>query len=243
MPDAPLTPDKRTLANPEDFIANPPAPYVELGLASNFSFLRGASDAVDLVIEAHRLGYDMLGIADRNTFAGVVRLHTEAHKAKLRPIIGCRLDLTDAPSLYAYPKSRAGYGDLCRLLSAGKMADADGKWQAKGACDLTLAMVARELDAETILIAIPPRDLDSFAAALPPMLAALPQLSHIAAACLYHGDDRARINRLALLAAQHGRKLVATNDVHYHEAARRPLQDVMTCIREKVSDCRGRRAA
>ena len=237
MPDAPLTPDKRTLANPEDFAPNPPAPYVELGLTTNFSFLRGASDAIDFVTEAHAMGYDAIGIADRDSFAGVVRLHTEARKAKMTPVIGCRLDLADAVSLYAYPRTRRGYGDVCRLLSAGKTADADGNWQAKGECHMTLAMAARELPGaqHLALIAIPPDDPDGFEGELARLTAALPALGHVAAAYRYRGDDRARINRLDAMARAHGLALLATNDVHYHTPARRALQDIMTCIREKVT--------
>ena len=68
---------------------------------SNFSFLRGASDPVDLVLTAHLLGYDAIGIADRNTMAGTVRGHGEAATVGLRGVIGCRLALLDAPSLLA----------------------------------------------------------------------------------------------------------------------------------------------
>ena len=64
---------------------------------------------------------DAIGIADRNTLAGVVRMHSACNGAGLKPLIGCRLDLTDAPSLLAYPVDREGYGRLSRLLSLGKM--------------------------------------------------------------------------------------------------------------------------
>ncbi|MHB9879963.1 error-prone DNA polymerase [Pacificimonas sp. ICDLI1SI03] len=234
MPDAPTTPDKRTLSASDTFVPNPRGQFVELGLTTSFSFLRGASDPIDLVTTAYALGYDALGIADRNSMAGVVRLHSEAKTAKMTPVIGCRLDLMDAPSLYAYPRSRAAYGDLCHLLSAGKMTDADGGWQAKGACHVRLADVARGLTRDIFLIAIPGEDLDAFAADLP-RLSALPMLGHVAAAFRYRDDDRARIGRLAGLAQTHGLQLLATNDVHYHCPSRRPLQDVMTCIREKVT--------
>src|SRR6478735_11181181 len=79
----------------------PPAPFVELGVATPFSFLRGASDAIELVMTAHAMGFDAIGIADRNTLSGVVRMHSAAKGAMMRPLIGCRLDLTDAPSLLA----------------------------------------------------------------------------------------------------------------------------------------------
>src|SRR5438477_1051459 len=84
-------------------------PYVELGVTSPFSFLRGASDAIELVLAALPLGYDAIGIADRNTLAGVVRMRSACMSAGLRPLIGCRIDLIDAPSLLAYPVDREGY--------------------------------------------------------------------------------------------------------------------------------------
>jgi error-prone DNA polymerase len=52
------------------------APFVELGVATPFSFLRGASDAIELTLTALTLGYDSIGVADRNTLAGVVRMHS-----------------------------------------------------------------------------------------------------------------------------------------------------------------------
>ena len=64
------------------------ASFVELGVTSNFTFLRGASDAFDLAGTAHMLGYDAIGIADANSMAGVVRIHMEAEALGLRPIIG-----------------------------------------------------------------------------------------------------------------------------------------------------------
>ena len=70
-----------------------PSPFVELGVSSPFSFLRGASDAVELVREALPFGYDAIGIADRNTLAGVVRMHSACDAVGLKPLIGCRLDL------------------------------------------------------------------------------------------------------------------------------------------------------
>src|SRR4051794_18715113 len=72
---------------------NLPAPFVELGVTTPFSFLRGASDADELAMHAYDLGFDAIGVADRNTLAGVVRLHSAAKGAKMRPLIGCRLDL------------------------------------------------------------------------------------------------------------------------------------------------------
>src|SRR5205814_2563592 len=181
----------------------PPPPverslYVELGVTSPFSFLRGASDAIDLVLRALELGMDCLGIADRNTLAGVVRMHSACKEAGLKPLIGCRLDLTEAcpersrracpeqsrrtPSLLAYPIDRDGYGRLSRLLSLGKMR------AEKGECDLALADVAAHREG-IAFIAWPPEDLDAFEAELPRVRDAIPSLRHVAACWLYRGND------------------------------------------------------
>src|SRR4051795_6819687 len=205
-----------------------PSPYVELGVSSPFSFLRGASDAIELVMTALPLGYDAIGIADRNTLAGVVRMHSACKEAGLKPLIGCRLDLTDAPSLVAYPIDRDGYGRLSRLLSLGKMR------AEKGECELTLQDVADHADG-IALIAWPTDDLDAFEGELPRLRDALTSLRHVAASWLYRGNDAARIERLDRIAKKHGCTILATNDVHYHAPERRPLQDVVTCIREKVT--------
>jgi error-prone DNA polymerase len=161
MPDASSTPDRRRV-EPDPGLRHPPprAPFVELGVASCFSFLRGASDAVDLVLAAHAHGYDAIGIADANSMAGVVRIHTEAAALRLKPLIGCRIETVEGLSFLAYPVDRAGYGRLCRLISSGRMARLDGSWQDKGACDISLAMLA-EHAAGVQLIVLPPRDLDA----------------------------------------------------------------------------------
>jgi error-prone DNA polymerase len=166
MPDAPLTPDKRTLDVDPDRIAAPPrAAFVELGVASCFSFLRGASDAVDLVLAAHAKGYDALGIADVNSMAGVVRLHTEARTLKLRPLIGCRIETVEGLAFLAYPETRAAYGRLCRLISMGRMQTLSGGWQDKGVCDIDLAMLAthcaKEGEGGVQLILLPPDNLEA----------------------------------------------------------------------------------
>jgi error-prone DNA polymerase len=168
MPENDLQIPKRTIElDPASIEAPPRSPFVELGLVSCFSFLRGASDAVDLVLQARALGYDAIGIADANTMAGVVRIHTEAKTLKLKPLIGCRIETVQGLAFLAYPRNRAGYGQLCRLISAGRMRTLDGEWQAKGACDISLAMLAGHAG-DVQLILLPPRDLDQrFAVTVP----------------------------------------------------------------------------
>jgi len=245
MPEAPLTPDRRRVTVDPDSV-EPPArsSFVELGLVSCFSFLRGASDAVSLVETAYELGYDAIGIADVNSMAGVVRIHAEARALKLRPVIGCRIETVEGLTFLAYPQDRAAYGRLCALISAGRMGTLDGEWQDKGVCEISLAMLAARGEG-VHLVLVPPRDLEErFTIAvesnvvalggegaqapallertgtldklLPDLAAHLPGLGHIAACYLHVGDDVARIAQLDALARGAGLSLLATNDVLYH---------------------------
>src|SRR6476661_4647316 len=183
-----------------------PSPYVELGVTSPFSFLRGASDAIELATSAICHGYDAIGIADRNSLAGIVRMHSACTTVGIRPLIGCRLDLVDAPSLLAYPVDREGYGRLSRLLSLGKMR-AD-----KGRCELSLPEVAMHQEG-IAFIGWPPPDLDAFERELPRLCDALTSFRHVAASWLYQRGDAARIEQLDRLARKHGCTILATNDV------------------------------
>ncbi|MBM3518504.1 MAG: error-prone DNA polymerase, partial [Alphaproteobacteria bacterium] len=200
--------------------------YAELQVTSNFSFLRGASHAEELVEAAAALGHAALALTDRNTLAGVVRGHLAAKRAGLQFIVGARLDLGDAPSLLCLPHDRAAYGQLARLLTLGQ------RRAPKGQCHLSLTDVAAHRAAHSLIVVPPDRPDSAFAAALAALRRTLPGPLYLAAQHLYRGDDAARIAHLAALAERAATPLVATNDVHAHGPERRPLQDVLTCIRE-----------
>src|SRR6185503_11621080 len=121
--------------------------YAELQCATNFSFLRGASHAEELVSQAKHLGMSALAITDRNSLAGVVRAHAAAKDMNLKMIVGARLEL-DRASLLAYPINRKGYGKLCRLLSLGQ------RRAEKGQCILTLEDIYAH--AEDLIFALLP---------------------------------------------------------------------------------------
>ena len=205
--------------------------YAELQVTTNFSFLRGGSHAEELIIRAQHLGLAAIAITDRNTLAGVVRAHAAGKDLGFKVIVGARLDLAQAGlSLLAYPRNRSAYGRLCRLLTLGQ------RRAEKGRCHLDLADVADHQDG-MIFAAVPPEGMPGrrFEDALQAMRASISQPLYLAAAMLRRGADRARLNALAALAGSHRTPLIATNDVLYHHPGRRPLQDVLTCIREKCT--------
>src|SRR3954454_316695 len=77
--------------------------YAELQVTTHYSFLRGASSPEELFASAALLGIEAMAVVDRNSLAGLVRAHEAAKATGTRLIVGCRLDLTDGPSLLIYP--------------------------------------------------------------------------------------------------------------------------------------------
>lgn len=221
-----------------------PSPaYAELAVTTNFSFLRGASDPEELVSAAKQLGLKGLGIADRNSVAGVVRAHVAVRElndnANFKVAVGARLVFSDAtPDILAYPRDRAAWGRLTRLLSLGK------RRAEKGGCILKLPDLLDFIEGLNLVV-VPPSQIRSER-----LHALLDQLKRagaarsvwLAAAMLHRGDDARRLARLGNIAEGTGVPLIAINDVLYHVAERRELQDVVTCIREHLTlETAGRR--
>jgi error-prone DNA polymerase len=221
--------------------------YAEIGITTNFSFLRGGSHPQDYVHEASRLRLPVIGIADHNTLAGIVRAYSELdnpeveHKPKL--LFGARIVFTcGTPDILVYPRDRAAYGRLCQLLTLGKRGDENDKVE-KGECHLRLDDLLDFVEGQLLVVMLPHRFEEAGAQKL---LQRLQQSRAdgvwLGASLSYRGDDRRRLARLDRLAAAAKVPLLATNEVLYHHPVRRPLQDVLTCIREKTTiDVIGRR--
>src|ERR1700746_1012027 len=129
--------------------------YVELAVTTAFSFLRGASHPQELVAHADALGLAAIGIADRNSFAGVVRAYDEAKKRPgIKLLVGTRLVTIDGFEAIAYPTDRIAYGRLCRLLSPGNLK------APKGECHLGFDDILNVV-AGQMLIALPPDEISS----------------------------------------------------------------------------------
>jgi error-prone DNA polymerase len=207
--------------------------YLEFATASNFSFLRGASHPEELMVQAQSIGLAGLGLCDRNSVAGVVRAHLAKREQNLalKYHPGARLVFADGtPDILVYPRDRAGWGRLTRLLTVGNLR------AEKGDCILHLDdLLAHIFGLELVVMGGDARLLSTLRSAAPDRV-------RFAASMPYRGRDPARLARLKELAREADVPLIAVNDVLYHHPDRRPLADVLTCIREKVTiDCAGRR--
>ncbi|OIR14468.1 error-prone DNA polymerase [mine drainage metagenome] len=199
--------------------------YAELHCLSNFTFLRGASHAEELVERAHELGYTALAITDECSLAGVVRAHMAAKKCGLKLIVGSEIRFADGPSIVLLATNRTGYGNLSELITLGRRS------AIKGSYSLALSDIRNGLPGCLALLL--PDPLPTLEQAQQ-VAAAFPDSSWLAVELFRAADDAERLSRLTKLGAAAGLPPVATGDVHMHVASRRALQDTLTAIRVGV---------
>ncbi|MGW8278591.1 error-prone DNA polymerase [Sphingomonas aurantiaca] len=235
--------------------------FAELVAATNFSFLDGASDAGAMVGRAVELGLGGIGIADRNTVAGVVRAHQALKKARdgllgmamppidFRLVVGARLVFADGtPDIIAYPATRLGWGRLTRLLTVGN------RRAEKGGCILGLGdLIAHHADMMLVVMsessargATPVSPLPEGDALperrerdLPTVLRAVKRLGAdsvwLGVTMPRGGRDRRRLVQFGRIADAAGVPVLATTDALYAYPDDRDLHDVVTCIRERTT--------
>jgi error-prone DNA polymerase len=208
--------------------------FAELHCLTNFSFQRGASHPEELVVRAAELGYAALAITDECSLAGVVRAHQEARRLglALKLIVGTEIRLADGPQLVLLATDRAAYGRLARLISRGRRAADKGSYR--------LARSDLEDGLPGCLALLVPPDGG------PPAQAALvaearwvaerfPGAAWLAVELACGPDDAARLAALLAVAAASGLPAVAASGALMHDAARRPLADVLTATRLRLT--------
>ncbi|WP_066260493.1 error-prone DNA polymerase [Hydrogenophaga flava] len=207
--------------------------YAELLCCSNFSFLRGASHAEELVLRAQAMGYTALAVTDECSMAGIARAHVAAKKHGLPLIVGSqfRVQADGGPSgdftLLLLATNLNGYGNLCELITRLRRS-AD-----KGTYRLRLGDVNPETLADCLAITVPPRGAtqEQCNATAQWLLGAFLGRCWLGVTQLGRLDDAIHLHRLREAGALTAVPLVAVGDVHMHVRSRKPLQDVLTAIR------------
>ncbi|MQB33843.1 error-prone DNA polymerase [Rhizobium rhizogenes] len=210
-------------------------PFFEIGARSNFSFLEGASHPEEMVLGAKIAGLAGLGLADRNSVAGVVKAHVIAKQHGYRFQPGARLIFSDGtPDILAFPQNRQGWAHLCRLLSAGNLRG------EKGVCilnesnllewgdEMMLALVPDAASVET------PEGQAKLEECLARLWMRFGRKLHMVLSPAYDGRDRLVFATLSILALRNGVRLIASNEPLYHATERKPLADIVVSIREHV---------
>jgi len=201
--------------------------YVPLWVKTNFSFLEGASQPEELVDQARELGLPALAITDRDGVYGVVRAHVRAQELGMRLLLGAELTLTgerkaeSARHAIALCIDREGYGNLCELVSRGRMRSKKGQ-SCVSAAELL------ELGRGLCVLCPEPSLLSELREGFGDRLYALVTRHRSAHELPLEDALRSRARALSV-------PTVAGTEVLYHSVARQPLQDVLTCIRHGVT--------
>lgn len=202
--------------------------YVPLWCKSNFSFLEGASHPDELVDEAHRLGLSAIAITDIDGVYGLVRAHVRAMALGIQLIVGSQISLSSGSKIVLLVKDQTGYQNLCKIISKGRLDN------PKGQSLVSLRTVCRNASGLIVL-----RPFSSTETTEDVITVALKKefANNLFLLLTRHknADDPKQNTWIQNHAQKHDLPIVASTEVLYHSKVRRPLQDVLTCIRHSVS--------
>ena len=228
-------------------------PYAELHCHTNFSFLDGASHPEELAEEAARLGLDGLAVTDHDGFYGVVRFSQAARELGMPTIFGSELSLDlskpqngepdpEGRHLLALAHGHEGYARLARVISRAQLAGGEKGKPAYG----DLEDIAAELKDHVLVLTGCRKGSVPMALAKDGVAAAAYELDrlirlfgrpNVAVELTAHGDpyDDDRNDALFQLAESRGLEVVAANNVHYANPARRRLATALAAVRARRS--------
>jgi error-prone DNA polymerase len=205
--------------------------YFPLWCKSNFSFLEGASHPEELVEACASLGLKGFALTDRDGVYGVVEAHMQARKLGVHLIIGSEITIEDGSNLILLAKNRLGYANLCRLITMGRRRSEKG----------TSVVGWREIfEHAGDIIAVWGGDRSLLVGKVEPFFVAH-QLREAFGNRLYalatrhrRAEEPAQEARLRRRAGRYELPIIAGMEVLYHTPQRRPLQDILTCIRHRI---------
>lgn len=209
--------------------------YAELVCRSNFSFLQAASHPEDLVARAHALGYKALALTDEASVSGSVRAHLAGESLGIQVIHGAQFVLTNGLRLVFLVRNRAGWAELCRLITLGR------RRSDKGCYTLCPEDFESNTMANCLALWLP--SPDQAEPSLHPegrwIKAQFGDRSSLAYSLSLRADDRAWQQQLITLGALLRMPLVATGDVLMHRRSQKSLADLLTAIRMgcSVAEC------
>jgi error-prone DNA polymerase len=215
--------------------------YAELHARSAFNFLRGASNPEEMAERAAALGLPAFATHDRDGVYGAPRFHARAREAGVRPIVGCEITLDDGAVLPVIARTHAGYQNLCRLLTIGKLrgtkTECSVKWGEMAAhADGLIALTGDEEGPLRRLIDGDAEDRNAPIDLLQ-RLTAMFGRGQVFIEIQRHFVRGEKIvnDRLIDLARSTGLPLLATNGVCHAIPEGRQVLDVFTCIRHHTN--------
>jgi error-prone DNA polymerase len=205
--------------------------FAELCARSSFSFLEGASHPEEIVATAKALGLDAVALCDRDGLYGSVRAHTAAKEQGQRMIVGAELTLEPdgLGTVALLAVDHEGYGNLCALLTAAH------KDHEKGEAGVLVAQVAASARGLVAVLPVDPRGRAPHDDVFGPIAEAFGERAFAATWVHRDGFDAARLAAARAAERRFGLQAVATARALYHHPSRKPLADILHCIRKKTT--------
>ncbi len=201
--------------------------YAELHCLTNFSFLRGASHAHELVEEAKNLGYKALAITDECSFAGIVKAHVAAKELNLQLLIGAEF-LIDGAHIVALAMNRTGYSELSTLITLARRSNLKGEYK--------LSFNDLECGLPNNLWIWKPQHESSRNHAIAEQLKKyFGNRLWIGYSNLLRSDEPERLAHCTVLGERWQLPIVACGDVAMHNHERKMLLDAVTAIHHNTS--------
>ncbi len=213
--------------------------YVELHARSAFSFLEGASLPEELAAICAEQGMSAAALLDRDGVYGSPRFHIAAEKSRLRARIGAEVTSEDG---WRYPLlvgSRAGYQNLCRLITRMKLraAKGEGAVSAEEVAEHAGGLICLTGGDEGPLAhALAQNGVESAAACVKRLTEIFGHENvYVELQRHFSREEEARNQAAIDIARKFCLPLLATNGVCYAQPQQREILDVITCIRQHTT--------
>ena len=215
-------------------------PFAELLARSSFSFLEGASHPGEIVAAAHALGLSAVALCDRDGLYGSVRAHTAAKELGQPLIVGAEVTVEGSGSGSGSVGAGAGtvallvidhdgYENLCGLLTA---AHADHE---KGSAGVVIERLAASSRGLLAVVPVDARGAEPDDALFGPIRDAFAERAFVATWRHRDGFDDARVRAALAAEARFGTPAIASARALYHDPERKPLADILHCVRNKTT--------
>ena len=207
---------------------------------SCFSLLDGGSQPHELIEAAAAGGVGHLALADRDCIYGLVQAHKAARDLELHLISGATVTVTGRPAVVLLAEDRKGWQNLCRLLTVARGGDLPDDpavgWRGKGRVGIDARVLAEFSEGLTCILRY------GWSGTWAELLReAFGDRLAVSLCRNLTPADRDRVRWAVASSRALGCPLVASNDVRFHHPERKPLVDVLTCIRRRTTlDAAGR---
>ena len=193
---------------------------------SNYSFLEGASHPDEYIAQCASLHLPTVALTDRDGIYGMVRAHVAATNHQIKLLVGSEITIEDASTAVLISRTKQGYANMCKLLSAGRLRN------KKGVCNVSWEELCSFAPGNTVLLASIRESVSH--KVFGQITDAFPRCSYLILARHLEEKDPQRERVLKKISKRFSLPLVASTEVLYHRQERSRLQDVLTCIKHKV---------